>query len=108
MPKDAFIHPISVKTFLRYAKYNKEIDFASYGNDKNLEKLNNIEVPLMIRWGNQNEMILQKPDDLVEMVSNCISNENKDISYIDGADHGYTNKEEELACQILGFINKYR
>ena len=108
MPKDAIIHPISVKTFLRNAKYNKEIDFASYGNDKNLEKLNNIEVPLMIRWGNQNEMILQKPDDLVEMVSNCISNENKDISYIDGADHGYTNKEEELACQILGFINKYR
>ena len=108
MPKDAFIHPISVKTFLRYAKNNKEIDFASYGNDKNLEKLNNIEVPLMLRWGNQNEMILQKADDLVEMVSNCISNENKDISYIDGADHGYTDKEEELACQILEFINKYK
>ena len=108
MPKDAFIHPISVKTFLRYAKNNKEIDFASYGNDKNLEKLNNIEVPLMLRWGNQNEMILQKADDLVETVSNCISNENKDISYIDGADHGYTDKEEELACQILEFINKYK
>ena len=108
MPKDAFIHLISVKTFLRYAKNNKEIDFASYGNDKNLEKLNNIEVPLMLRWGNQNEMILQKADDLVETVSNCISNENKDISYIDGADHGYTDKEEELACQILEFINKYK
>ena len=108
MPKDAFIHPISVKTFLRYAKNNKEIDFASYGNDKNLEKLNNIEVPLMLRWGNQNEMILQKADDLVETVSNCILNENKDISYIDGADHGYTDKEEELACQILEFINKYK
>ena len=26
MPKEAFIHPISVKTFLRYAKYNKDID----------------------------------------------------------------------------------
>lgn len=108
MPKDAFIHPISVKAFLRYAKYNKEIDFASYGNDKNLEKLNNIEVPLMLRWGNQNEMILQKADDLVEIVSNCISNDNKDISYIDGADHGYTDKEEELACQILEFLNKYK
>ena len=27
MPKDTFIHLISVRTFLRYAKYNREIDF---------------------------------------------------------------------------------
>ena len=81
MPKDAFIHPISAKTFLRYTKYNKEIDFASYGNDNKLEKLNNIDVPLMLRWGNQNEMILQKADELVEIVNNAISNENKDINY---------------------------
>lgn len=106
MPKDAFIHPISVKTFLRYTKYNKEIDFASYGNDHELEKLNNINIPLMLRWGNQNEMILQKADELVDIVSNDISNENKDIDYIDGADHGYTDKEEILANQILEFINK--
>ena len=38
MPKDAFIHPISVKTFLRYAKNNQEIDFAQYGKDTQLEK----------------------------------------------------------------------
>lgn len=106
MPKDAFIHPISVKAFLRYTKYNKEIDFASYGNDHELEKLNNINIPLMLRWGNQNEMILQKADELVDIVSNDISNENKDIDYIDGADHGYTNKEEILANQILEFINR--
>ena len=106
MPKDAFIHPISAKTFLRYTKYNKEIDFASYGNDNKLEKLNNIDVPLMLRWGNQNEMILQKADELVEIVSNVISNENKDINYIDGADHGYTDKREVLAEQILEFIKK--
>lgn len=106
MPKDAFIHPISAKTFLRYTKYNKEIDFASYGNDNKLEKLNNIDVPLMLRWGNQNEMILQKADELVEIVSNAISNENKDINYINGADHGYTDKREVLAEQILEFIKK--
>ena len=106
MPKDAFIHPISAKTFLRYTKYNKEIDFASCGNDNKLEKLNNIDVPLMLRWGNQNEMILQKADELVEIVSNAISNENKDINYIDGADHGYTDKREVLAEQILEFIKK--
>ncbi len=106
MPKEAFIHPISVKAFLRYAKYNKDIDFARYGRDNNLEKLNNIKVPLFMRWGNDNEMIIQKADELVTIVSNIINNPNKDIDYIDGANHGYHEKEEILAEDILEFIKK--
>ena len=35
-----------------------------------------------------------------------IKNENKDIDYIDGADHGYHEKEEILAEQIKTFLNK--
>ena len=108
MPKKAFIHPISVKSFLRYAKYNKDIDFARYGRDNELEKLNNIKIPLFMRWGNDNEMIIQKADELVAMVSNIITNPNKDIDYIDGADHGYHEKEEILAKEILSFINKIK
>lgn len=106
MPKESFIHPISVRTFLRYARDNKEIDFAKYGQDNDLEKLNNIKVPLMMRWGNQNEMIVQSVDELVTLVSNIITNESKDIDYIDGADHGYTEKETELAEQLIKFIKK--
>lgn len=106
MPREAFIHPISAKTFLRYSKNNKEIDFAGYGRDNELEKLNNVKVPLFMRWGNDNEMIIQKADELVTIVSNIITNENKDINYIDGADHGYHKKEEVLADEILNFINK--
>ncbi len=105
MPKDAFIHPISVKSFLRYARDNKEIDFAKYCEDNNFEKLNNIDCPIMMRWGNNNEMILQKADELVELLNKKITNDKKDISYIDGADHGYHDKEEILAEQILKFIN---
>ena len=104
MPKESFIHPISVKTFLRYARDNKEIDFAGYGRDTKLEKLNNIDVPLFMRWGNDNEMILQKAEELVDIVNNILKNENKDIDYIDGANHGYENREEELAEQIIKFI----
>ena len=35
-----------------------------------------------------------------------IKNENKDISYIAGANHNYTGKEEELGDQIVEFIKK--
>lgn len=107
MPTSSFIHPISVKTFLRYARDNKEIDFARYGRDNELEKLNNIKAPLFMRWGNENEMILQKADELVSMVSNLIQNQNKDINYIDGANHSYNEKEEILAKEIIEFVKKY-
>lgn len=106
MPKEAFIHPVSVKTFLRYAKYNKDIDFAGYGRDEKLEKLNNIDVPLFMRWGNDKEMILQKADELVALVNNLIINEKKDIDYIEGSNHSYNGKEEIVAEQIIEFINK--
>ena len=53
MPKECFVHSISVKTFLRYTKYNKDIDFAQYDKENySFDKLNNIDTPLFMRWGN--------------------------------------------------------
>ena len=107
MPEKSFIHPISVKTFLRYAIDNEDINFARYSDDTyDFEKINNIKCPLFMRWGNNNEMILQKADDLCTMLKNKIKNENLDIGYIDGANHSYTGKEEILANEIIEFINK--
>ena len=106
MPEEAFIHPISVKTFLRYARDYQDINFANFGEDKELKVLNNIDVPLFMRWGNVNEMIVQMPEELVDMMNHTITNSNKDIYYLDGANHSYEGKEEELAKQIIAFINK--
>ena len=108
MPEEAFIHPISVKTFLRYARDYQDINFANFGEDKELRILNNIDVPLFMRWGNENEMIVQMPEELVDIMNNCISNPNKDIYYIDGANHSYERKEEELAKQVIAFVEKNR
>lgn len=105
MPKDTFIHLISVKTFLRYAKYNEEINFATYSNENyNFKELNNIDVPLFMRWGNINEMIEQDTKELVNFMNNKINNSKKNINYIDGADHSYTGKEEVLAKEIVKFL----
>lgn len=107
MPKEAFIHPVSVKTYLRYHKDNELIDFAKYGDkDYNYKELNNINVPLFLRWGNVREMMIQSFDQLIPMLKEKINNPNLDIDYIDGADHGYWQKEEQLAGEILKFLRK--
>lgn len=106
MPKEAFIHLISVKTFLRYARDNQKINFAPYGKDTELRELNKITVPLFMRWGNKKEMIIQKAEELVTLMNNSIVNPNKDIGYIEGANHSYEGKEQILAEQIIKFIKE--
>ena len=105
MPMDSFIHPISVKTFLRYVKYNENIDFAPFDIDDNeFSVLNQIEVPLFMRWGNIRELIKRTAENQAEFMTRKIKNNNKDIGYIDGADHSYRGKEEVLAEQIKIFL----
>ena len=105
MPEESFIHPISVKSFLRYSIDNKDIDFARFSDKNyNYEKLNNIKVPLFMRWGNDRELIIQKADELCNMLKEKINNESLDIGFIDGANHSYSGKEEILANEIKKFI----
>ncbi len=106
MPEESFDHPISVKSYLRYFKYNKDIDFARFSDkDYDFKELNNIEIPLFLRWGNVYELVIQNLDELVEFLKTKINNKKLDIGYIDGADHGYTGKEKLLAEQIIRFIS---
>lgn len=109
MPRGSFIHPISIKTFLNYAKYQEKIDFAKYSDkDYNFEELNNIDVPLFMRWGNKNEMIEQPAEELVKIMNLKLNNKIKNIGFIDGADHGYTDKEEILANEIIEFLSSIK
>ena len=106
MPAESFIHPISVKTFLQYAKYNESIDFAKYSKeDDEFEVLNKIEIPLFMRWGNINELIKREASNQVEFMRNKIKNNKKDIDFIDEANHSYDGKEQVLAEQICDFLN---
>ena len=105
MPMESYTNPMSVKTFLKYTVYNKDIDFARYNSkDDEFEILNKIQVPIFMRWGNVFELIKQDAKELAEFMNKKINNPNKDIDYIDGANHGYNGKEEELAKQIVRFL----
>ena len=106
MPKESFIHPISVKTFLRYVVDNKEIDFVNLKEKQNLPEINNIDIPIFMRWGNINELILEDAKSYSKRIEGLIKNKNKDISYIDGADHSYNGKEEILGNKIIDFIKE--
>ena len=109
MPLESFVHPISVRSYLQYARDYQSIDFARFDDDDyEFEVLNKIDVPLFMRWGNVNELIKRDAMDLAQFMNGKIHNHNKDISYIDGADHTYYEKEEELARQVRYFIEKIK
>ena len=109
MPEGSTIHPMSVKTFLKYVKYYNQIDFARYSKEEEeFQVLNNIPVPLFMRWGDTQELIKRKAKEQAEFVKTKIKNANANIGYIEGANHSYNGKEEILAkqiCEFLGNIN---
>ncbi len=106
MPSAAFLHPMSVRTYLIYTQNNNELNFARYSDeDYDFKELNSIKVPLFMRWGNDNEYIEQEPKELVDFIKRKINNQFLDINIIDGADHCYREKEDILADQIIKFLD---
>jgi len=107
MPEESFIYPISVKNFLRYTLYSADIDFARFSDQSyDFKELNNIVVPLFMRWGNVRELIIQDAKDLCMSLKEKINNPSLDIGYIDGANHSYIGKEEVLSEEIRYFLSK--
>ena len=107
MPEGSFIHPISVKTFLRYAKYNENIDFARYSNeDDEFEVLNNIDVPLFMRWG-EDDILRKSAKNQVGFMRVKLRNPEHNIWYIEGANHSYKGKEDVLEEENKGFIERF-
>ena len=105
MPEKAFIHPISVKTFLKYVRDYQNFDFARYADETfTYPELNAIDVPLFMRWGNDHELIQQTAEDLCKLLRQKIKNANLDIGWIPQANHSYVGKEEILANEIKRFI----
>ena len=82
-----------------------ENDFIRYVDGKNgkSEILNNINVPVLVIFGNIDECVLTQP---IEVVKEYLNNNIKDcnIQIIDGADHSYHGKEYELAEQYIEFL----
>ncbi len=78
-----------------------ENDFIRYadGEDGKSPILNNIDIPVFIVFGNNDECVLTQP---IEVVKSYLTNNlsNCKIEIIEGADHSYINKYDELG-QII-------
>lgn len=78
-----------------------ENDFIRYTEDINdmNEVLNSIDIPVLVVFGDADECVLTQPIDKVKVyLNNNIKNCN--IKIINGADHSYCNKYEELGIII--------
>lgn len=106
MPEGLFVHPLSVKTFLRYAKYNENIDFARYSKeDDEFNVLNSIEIPIFMRWG-EDELIQKSAKEQVGFMRVKLRNPDHNLWYVEGANHSYKGKEDVLADEIREYIEK--
>ena len=88
---------IAAGTYFNDFLPNGENDFIRYvdGINGKSEVLNSIHIPTLVIFGNVDECVLTQPIDMVkEYLKNNLSNCN--IQIIDGADHSYTGRYEEL------------
>lgn len=88
---------IAAGTFFYDFLPNGENDFIRYvdGINGKSELLNSINIPTLVIFGDVDECVLTQPIDVVKQyLKNNLSNCN--IQIINGADHSYTGKYEEL------------
>ena len=92
---------IAAGTYFNDFLPNGENDFIRYidGINGKSEVLNSIDIPTLVIFGDADECVLTQPIDVVKgylkhNLSNC------NIQIIDGADHSYSNRYEELGMTI--------
>ena len=81
---------------------NGETDFIRYGDGINgkSEILNSIDIPTLVIFGDVDECVLTQPIDIVKgYLKNNLNNCN--IQIIEGANHSYTDRYEELGNIII-------
>lgn len=92
---------IAAGTYFNDFLPNGENDFIRYidGINGKSEVLNSIDIPTLVIFGDIDECVLTQPIDVVkEYLKNNLSNCN--IQIINGADHSYTGRYEELGKVI--------
>ena len=100
--REYFLHPMSANNFLFLNKLDGTLDLVPFGAENpNLSALNNIECPLLMMWGKERDLIMQKPEQLEEIIRQNVSNVKLGVKFIEGTGHNYRYKEKETVFEVL-------
>ena len=99
--------PISANTFNTIFNSQSEFNTVFYEDENwKAESLNVIEEPLFMRYGTVNETTTKSADETVNLIKKLVKNEKLDVGYVNGADHSYHGKENELINEYIEFLKR--
>lgn len=97
--------PISAGTFNTIFNCESEFNTVFYEDKEwKADSLNAIEEPLFMRYGTVNETTTKTADETVNLIKKLVKKTKLDVGYIEGADHSYHGKENELINQYIDFL----
>lgn len=106
--REYFLHPMTAKNFLFFNQLGGPMDLVPFGAEKpNLVALSNIECPLLMMWGKERDLIMQKPEELEQIIRNNVEKTHLEIKFIEGTGHNYRHKEKETAIEMLNFLHNF-
>lgn len=105
MPLGTFFdYLLSAQTFISCFSEGSALDMFPYRNGSLVgTKIANIQLPLLVQFGNKGEFILQKPQ-LIEEMFKQVREKNFTLQIINNASHNYKDHEIELATNIVEWI----
>ena len=105
--QEVYPKPISAKTFNELFNRNSKFNTVFYEDENwKAESLNVIDEPLFMRYGTVNETTTKSADETVTLIKSLVKNEKLDVGYINGADHSYHGKENELINEYIDFLKR--
>ena len=106
--REYFLHPICARNFLFINKIGGEIDMVPFGAERpNFNALSSIQCPLLMFWGKERDMIMQKPEELEKIIRANVTKSDLEIRFIPETGHNYRYKEKETASEIIQIINDF-
>jgi pimeloyl-ACP methyl ester carboxylesterase len=107
MPLDCFVYPITARAYDVNLGHGTKTDMFNYFDDNfDFKIINSIPIPLLVTFGNDNEVVVRDPGECIEMLR-CHSISPKFEGHvIVGSPHNYYRFEVKLASIIDKWIKK--
>ncbi len=98
-------YPISANTYVDLSTRDKPVDIINTYHADKPSRLADITIPTFVFFGTEHEAVIMTPEAALAL---CKSKAHQcprfDTAIFKGADHGYTNHEDEVATSIIDWL----